>query len=98
MFRHIVIFQWKADSTHKQRAAAVAALNDWKTAALEFGVLSLGFDARLSDANGDVSVIVDFDCQDDYLQYARDQRHQRLIHDHIAPILAQRLAVQYEIH
>ncbi|MGY1694395.1 Dabb family protein [Geodermatophilus sp. SYSU D00814] len=97
MFRHVVVFSWTPEATAEQREAAVAAIRAWGEQAREFGTLTLGVDAGLAEGNGDAVVVVDLPDRDAYAAYAADERHQRMLREHVRPILAQRCAVQHEL-
>ena len=94
MFRHVVMFRWRADSTDKQRAAAVAALHAFAADVTDLGVVTVGPDAGLVQGNYDIVVMAEFADSDGYLAYAADPRHRELVANHIAPILDTRAAVQ----
>jgi hypothetical protein len=95
-FRHVVMFRWSPESTAEQRAGAVDALRQWGRDAVGYGTLVVGADAGLAAGNFDTAVVVDLPDRDTYAAYAADERHQRMIADHIRPILAERAAVQHE--
>ncbi|MFC4945048.1 Dabb family protein [Pseudonocardia sp. GCM10023141] len=95
-FRHVVLFRWTSESTAEQRAGALAALQQWGRDAAGFGTLTVGPDAALAEGNFDTAVVVDLPDRATYLAYAADPRHQRMIAEHIRPILHSRAAVQHE--
>lgn len=97
MFRHVVVFNWTDEATPEQRDGAVTALRQWGEDAREFGTLTVGVDAGLAEGNGDVVVVMDLPDRDTYAAYAADERHQKMLREHIRPILGRRCAVQHEL-
>ena len=97
MFRHVVVCRWTPEATAEQREEAITAIRVWGDQAREFGTLTLGVDAGLAEGNGDAVVVVDLPDRDAYAAYAADERHQRMLREHVRPILAGRCAVQHEL-
>lgn len=95
-FRHVVLFRWTPESTAEQRDGALAALQQWGRDAAGFGTLTVGPDAGVAEGNFDTAVVVDFPDRAAYVDYAADERHHRMIAEHIRPILHSRAAVQHE--
>ncbi len=95
MFRHVVVFRWSAESTESQRGAALAALREWAVVAAEFGHVTVGADAGVSEGNFDAVVIGEFADQDAWAAYAADERHRQMIATHLTPNLGTRVAVQF---
>jgi Stress responsive A/B Barrel Domain len=94
---HQVSFRWKEGTTPDQIAALEAAL-----AALPGrfeGVLAYGFgpDLGIREGNADYGLVGVFADEQAYASYAADEFHLALIRDHVLPIVAERLAVQYRI-
>jgi hypothetical protein len=94
MFRHVVMFRWRADSTEEQQAAAIAALHAFAANVADLAVVTVGPDAGLAEGNYDIVVMAEFADSDGYLAYAADPRHRELLANHIKPILDSRVAVQ----
>jgi hypothetical protein len=97
VFRHVVMFQWKPDTSAADRQAAVDALRAFGEQIRDLGTLSVGPDAGLSPGNFDAVVVVDFASSDDYLTYASDSRHIEVVTTYIRPFLQTRAAVQLEL-
>ncbi|MGY1915579.1 Dabb family protein [Blastococcus sp. SYSU DS0973] len=98
MFRHVAVFEWTEESTARQRAAAVTALEKWAAGpATAFGRLTVGVDAGLAEGNADVVVVMDLPDRETYAAYAVDEAHQALLREHVRPILRRRTAVQHEV-
>jgi hypothetical protein len=94
MFRHVVMFRWRADSTPEQRAASIGALRAFAADVADLGMVRVGVDAGMAEGNFDVAVIADFADQDGYRTYVDDPRHRTMVAEHIVPILDARVAVQ----
>ena len=56
-----------------------------------------GPDVGLAESNFDYAVVADFDDEAGYLAYRDHEAHRELIARHIAPILAERAAVQHVV-
>ncbi|UBU12850.1 Dabb family protein [Nonomuraea gerenzanensis] len=97
MIRHIVLFTWTAAATAEQRAAVTAELRKLPDLIPQLRAYTVGADAGLNQGNHDYAVVADFDNVDDYLVYRDHPDHQKVIAEHIKPILATRAAVQLSL-
>jgi len=95
MFRHVVLLRWKPDATPEQRAAVEAGLATLPALIPEIRGYTIGADAHVNEGNYDLVVVADFDTVDGYCAYRDNADHQEVIREHIAPILAERAAVQH---
>jgi hypothetical protein len=98
MFRHVVLFRWTPEVTAEQRAAVTSALRALPGAIPSIRAYHVGDDAGVNDGNHDYAVVADFDDVAGYVAYRDHPAHGAVIVEHIAPILAERAAVQYELH
>lgn len=96
MFRHVVVFRFKAEATDAQKVALRDDLAALPGQIPELRRYVFGDDAGLADGNFDFAVVADFDDVAAYRAYAEHPAHQSLIADRIRPILAERVAVQYD--
>jgi len=96
MFRHVVMLRWRAEATPGQRSAVETGLAALPGRIPEIRSYAIGADARVNEGNYDLVVVADFDDVDGYLVYRDHPDHQAVIREHIAPILADRAAVQHE--
>lgn len=96
MIRHVVVLRWTADATPDQHQAVVEALTALPEAISQIVSYRVGTDLGLAEGNADLVVIADFASVADYVAYRDDATHQDLIATLIKPILASRLATQYE--
>lgn len=97
MFRHVVLLRFVPEATAEQKAAIVDALRGLPTQIPELRDYRVGTDAGLAETNFDLAVVADVDSMADYLTYRDHDAHQAVIRDLIAPILADRAAVQHVI-
>jgi len=97
MFRHVVLFRWADDASAEDRRAAVDALRAFGGDVQDLGRLTVGADAGVADGNFDAAVVVDFPDAGTYRRYASDPRHVAVVSDYVKPILARRVAVQYQL-
>ncbi|MCZ7525991.1 MAG: Dabb family protein [Acidimicrobiia bacterium] len=98
MLRHVSLLTWTPEATAEQRQAVRDALGRLPGRIPEIRDYRFGDDAGLADGNADFAVVADFDSPEAYDAYARHPDHQAVIADHIRPILAGRLAVQFVVH
>src|SRR2546428_12657615 len=96
MFRHVVLLRWTPEATPAQRAAVPEGLAALPARVPEIRGYVVGADARVNAGNFDLVVVADFDSFDDYLVYRDHPEHQAVLRERIAPILAERAAVQHE--
>lgn len=96
MLRHVVMFRWTSDASDADKdhvASGLAALPDLVPTIRAY---RFGPDAGINEGNFDFAVVADFDDVAGYLTYRDHPSHRAVITEHIAPILAERAAVQYE--
>ncbi|MER5651117.1 Dabb family protein [Streptosporangium sp. NPDC002524] len=97
MFRHVVLFTWKEESTEEQRARVAEELGKLPAAITEIRSYTLGPDAGVNPGNYQFAVVADFDSAEDFVVYRDHPLHQAAIADHIKPIVASRAAAQFEV-
>ena len=97
MFRHVVLLRWKPEATPEQRAAVETGLAALPGLIPQIRGYTIGTDARVNEGNYDLVVVADFDTVDGYFSYRDNADHQAVIREHIAPILAERAAVQHHL-
>lgn len=97
MLRHVVVFRWHPGTTSEQVAAVTAALRALPAEIGELAAYHVGADAGINEGNHAYAVVADFATAEDYLAYRDHPAHQAVIRDLIAPLVAERAAVQYEV-
>jgi hypothetical protein len=97
MLRHVVLFRWASGTTPDQVEAITTALRALPRAIPEIAAYVTGPDLGLEGRNHDYAVVADFADESAYLTYRDHPRHVAVITEHIRPVLADRVAVQYEV-
>lgn len=96
MFRHVVLFRWKPEATTGQREETAAQIALLPSLVPSLRAFASGSDAGINEGNYDFAVTADFDDVAGYLAYRDDPRHREIVATYVAPILADRAALQYE--
>jgi hypothetical protein len=96
MFRHVVLFRWTEDATDAQRATLVARLKELPGRIPEIRAYAIGADAGVNAGNFDFAAVADFADREAYIVYRDHPAHRAVIEECLRPILAERVAVQYE--
>lgn len=97
MVRHVVAFRFKEGTTEAQRTRILEGLAALPAQVDAIRRYAFGPDLGLGEGNFDFVVVGDFDDVAGYRRYAEHEAHQALLRDAIRPVLAERVAVQYEI-
>ena len=97
MIRHCVMLTWADGAPDDLKAKVTEQLDALPDHIPEIQNYQHGPDAGLSAGNYDYCVVADFADEDAYRAYAAHAEHQRVIADHIKPILTARTAVQYRV-
>ncbi len=97
MIRHCVLLKFLPDTSSESKQAALEGIRDLPSHIPQIISYSVGFDSNLRDDNFDLAVVGDFKNTEDYLIYASHEKHLEIISDLLAPHLASRSAVQYEL-
>jgi hypothetical protein len=95
MVRHVALFKWAEGTTQQERDAIRTALAGLPPLIPELRAYRVGEDLGLVDGNWDFAVVADFDDVDGWSAYRNHPEHQRVIEEHIRPVLAQRASVQF---
>ena len=88
--------RWNGDASSEQKAAAIAGIEGLPDSIPEIRSLAVGPDAGLRDDNFDLAAVVDFEDRAAYEIYASHPGHLDMLAELVRPILAERVAVQYE--
>ena len=97
MLRHVVLLRWKPGTSAERKQAVREGLAALPAAIPQIRNYQFGDDAALAEGNFEFAIVADFDSRSDFQLYAAAEAHQRLIAEHIRPILQERAAVQFEI-
>lgn len=96
-FRHVVMFTWAEGVTTLQRRTMAERLATLPAAIPEIKAYNFGDDLGIKEGNYDFVVVADFADQAGYLVYRDHPMHRAVASEVIAPIVAGRAAVQYEL-
>jgi hypothetical protein len=96
MIRHVVTFTWSPTADEQRRRAAVEALRSLPDRVGGMTSLVVAEDAGLSEGNADAVLVADFPDVGAFRRYAADPAHLAVLAEHVRPVLAARVAVQYE--
>jgi hypothetical protein len=96
MFRHVVLFRWDPVSSEAAKDAVASALGELPGAIPTIRAYHFGADVGINSGNFDYAVVADFDDEAGYVAYRDHPAHRAVIADRIAPIVAERAAVQYD--
>lgn len=94
--RHAVLFRFAAGVTDEQVAALGEGLAGLPAGIAEIRAYRFGPDLGLASATWDYAVVADFDSAEDYATYRDHPDHRALITQRVEPIVAERVAVQFE--
>ncbi|MGP4027620.1 Dabb family protein [Actinomadura sp. 3N407] len=96
-FRHVVMFRWVEGTTTGQQDEVAEKLGELPGVIEEIREYSLGADAGVNPGAHDFVVVADFASRDAYLAYRDHPSHRAVVEQYIAPILAERASIQYEV-
>lgn len=95
--RHVVCFTWAPDAPPDAVAATEAALRALPGHIREIRAFTIGRDLGLGPSTSDLALVADFDDAAAWQRYQDHPEHQRVVVEHVRPILATRAAVQFEV-
>lgn len=93
--RHVALFRWVEGATAEQVAAVEQALRALPAAIPELRSYHVGSDLGLLEGTWDFAVVAELDSVDAWRTYREHPAHQAALRDHIAPISAERISVQF---
>jgi Stress responsive A/B Barrel Domain len=96
MIRHNAAFKWKPETTDEEKQQVATELAKLPSIVPSLRAFASGPDAGLAQGNFDFAVSADFDDEAGYLAYRDDPAHREIVDRYILPIVAQRVAVQFE--
>lgn len=96
MIRHVVVFRWTPEITPEQVALIRSELARLPSVVPSVRSFQLGPDAGITKGNADFAVAAEFDDAAGFAAYRDHPAHVAIIREHIAPFIAERLAVQFE--
>jgi hypothetical protein len=96
VLRHLVLLRFTDAATPERVAAIAAGLDALPGQIPELRSYEHGPDATAADGNWDYEVTATFDDEAGWQAYTHHPAHRAVVVEHIAPILAERAAVQFE--
>ena len=96
MFRHVVLFRWKAATSDADVEEIARRLRALPAAIAELRDYRVGADAGYSPGTWDFVVVADFDDADGWRAYRDHPDHLAVRTERIEPAVAERASVQYE--
>ena len=97
MVRHVVLFRWKPGTGAAELRALEQALGGMPRLCPTIRRYRFGRGLGLQEGGYDFGIVADFDDAAGWRAYWADDAHQRLIAEHIRPIVQERAAVQFEL-
>ena len=97
MLRHVVLFKLKSDAPSGAVQALEEGLFQLPQSIPEIAAYEYGPDLGLRDGNFDFCLVAEFDSPESFERYVVHPDHQRFIAERVTPVVAERVAVQYEL-
>jgi len=95
--RHVALFRWAEGTTTRQQEEVAARLSELPAKIPQIRSYSLGRNAGINPGGYDFAVVADFDDREGYLAYRDHPEHRAVVEEVIAPLVADRAAIQYEL-
>lgn len=95
MLHHIVLIRWKDDASQQDRERARAALSALPGQISAVTTLTVATDAGLNESNHHLVLVATFADAEAWREYQGHPVHVATVRDYLAPILAERAAIQY---
>lgn len=97
MLRHVVMFRLREDAPGDALHSIEAGLAQLEEQIEEIGSYRFGADLGLREGNFDYCLVADFEDAEAFKRYAEHPEHRRFIEERLAPVVAERVSVQYGI-
>lgn len=95
--RHVVCITWAPDARPEDIAAASDAVAALPALIPDIRAFSVGRDLGLAPGTADLAIVADFDSTDAWQRYQDHPEHQRVLGEHLRPLMAARAAVQFDL-
>lgn len=95
LIRHCVTFRFHEGTSDDAIDALAAALGALPVAIPEIQAYSFGADLGFRDTNADFAVVAEFVDEAGFRAYASHPAHVAVITEHVEPITAERIAMQF---
>jgi hypothetical protein len=97
MLRHIAMFRLKDDAPKGTLDSLSRGLARLAQSIPEVSTYSYGRDLGLREGNFDFAVVADFENAEAFSGYVNHPDHQAFIRDQLTPVVAERVALQFEL-
>ena len=96
MITHTVLFRWTPEATTEQKQRVSTELTRLPSLVPSLRSFLFGPDLGVNEGSYDFAVVASFDDVAGYLAYRDNTEHRAIVRDHVLPITATRVAVQFE--
>ena len=96
--RHVVCITWTPEARPEDIAAASDAVAALPELIPDIRAFSVGRDLGLAPGTADLAIVADFDSADAWQRYEDHPEHQRVLGQHLRPLMAARAAVQFDLN
>lgn len=97
MIRHVVLLTFHPGTSHEQVQSILDGLATLPAAIDAIADYRFGSNLGIEGSTSDLAVVADFADSDAYVTYRDHPAHRAVIAERIAPVLASRASVQYEL-
>ena len=97
MLRHIAMFRLKDNAPEGTLQSLSEGLARLARRIPEISTFSHSRDLGLREGNFDYAVVADFENAEVFAGYVNHPEHQAFIHDQLMPVVAERVALQFEL-
>ncbi len=95
MLTHVVIFNWTAGTAAEKIERLGKALDRMALSVAGLSAMKHGPDLGVREGNGDYALVASFPDREAWAAYQADPTHKAFVRDHVAPILASRVTIQF---
>jgi hypothetical protein len=96
-FRHTLMVRFTKEATEEEKQALLDGLAQLPKVIDVIRRFEFGLDLGLGDANPDMALVADFDSEADWRTYQEHPAHRVVVEDLVAPIVRERVRVQYVV-
>ncbi len=97
MLRHIAMFRLKDDAPEGTLERLSEGLSRLSRSISGISTYRYGRDLGLREGNFDFAVVADFENAETFASYVKHPDHQAFIQDQLTPVVAERVALQFEL-
>lgn len=95
MFRHVLLLHFKPEATEEQKQALYDGLAKMPEVVDVIRKYEFGPDLGLVDGAPDLTLVADFDSEDDWRLYQEHPEHLKLLEELVKPVTADKHRSQY---